>query len=190
GLMYDNPSRWGLTFQTYVQLTMMKAHLCPTTKPLKIMERSLFSARYCFVENLYKQGLMTEYEYVVLDEWFNWIVSNLNISVDMIVYLRTEPEVVYERVKSRSRKEENSVSLDYLKQLHELHEVWLHKNDTFSSTTPIIILDANQSMVKMEEEYKKCKSAIQQKIECLTIQLIVVTSNKSALGSQKEVPTS
>lgn len=42
-----------------------------------------------------------------------------------LVYLRTTPEVVYERMKARGRSEETSVSLDYLKQLHDLHEDWL-----------------------------------------------------------------
>lgn len=41
------------------------------------------------------------------------------------VYLRTTPETVYERMKVRGRSEETSVSLDYLKQLHNLHEDWL-----------------------------------------------------------------
>lgn len=42
-----------------------------------------------------------------------------------LVYLRTTPEVVYDRMKVRGRSEETSVSLDYLKQLHDLHEEWL-----------------------------------------------------------------
>ncbi|KAH9362443.1 hypothetical protein HPB48_020147 [Haemaphysalis longicornis] len=52
--MYKDPKRWGLTFQTYVQLTMMQLHLEPVPSPVKIMERSLHSARYVFVENLHR----------------------------------------------------------------------------------------------------------------------------------------
>ena len=40
-LMYDNPNRFSLAFQTYVQLTMVKLHNKPTDKPIRIMERSL-----------------------------------------------------------------------------------------------------------------------------------------------------
>lgn len=47
------------------------------------------------------------------------------VVVEYLVYLRTTPEVVYERMKARGRSEETSVSLDYLKQLHDLHEDWL-----------------------------------------------------------------
>ncbi|XP_054917945.2 deoxyguanosine kinase, mitochondrial isoform X4 [Dermacentor andersoni] len=52
-LMYKEPKRWSLAFQTYVQLTMMQLHLAPVQTPVKLMERSLHSARYVFIENLY-----------------------------------------------------------------------------------------------------------------------------------------
>merc|ERR1719282_976534 len=50
--MYEDPSRWSMLLQTYIQLTMVQLHNQPCQKPVKIMERSLLSARYCFVENL------------------------------------------------------------------------------------------------------------------------------------------
>ena len=62
GLMYEDPKRWSLTFQTYVQLTMLDLHTRGTTQPgaTKMMERSIYSAKYCFVENLKINGTMPE----------------------------------------------------------------------------------------------------------------------------------
>jgi hypothetical protein len=40
--------------------------------------------RYCFVENLAKEGLMPSAEYVVLDEWFKWIISHLHVGGNLI----------------------------------------------------------------------------------------------------------
>ena len=40
-LMYQDTQRWSLLFQTYVQLTMVQQHMKPSTKPIRIMERSL-----------------------------------------------------------------------------------------------------------------------------------------------------
>ena len=75
-----------------------------------MMERSLFSARHCFVENLHDTGKMSDAEYSVLCEWFDFLAgggaSKVDIGVDLIVYLRTTPETAYERKKSRARKEE------------------------------------------------------------------------------------
>lgn len=54
---------------------------------------------------------MNEVEYIVLDEWFKWIIGNERIKVDLIVYLKTDPQVVYERIKKRSRSEEVGITL-------------------------------------------------------------------------------
>ena len=74
------------------------------------MERSLFSARHCFVENLHDTGKMSDAEFSVLCEWFDFLAGGqlpkIDIGVDLIVYLRTSPETAYERKKARARKEE------------------------------------------------------------------------------------
>ncbi|OWK15559.1 hypothetical protein Celaphus_00004203 [Cervus elaphus hippelaphus] len=111
GLMYQDACRWGLTLQTYVQLTMLDQHTRPQTLPVRLMERSIHSARYVFVENLYRSGKMPEVDYVVLSEWFDWIVKNIDVSIDLIVYLRTTPETCYQRLKMRCREEEKVIPL-------------------------------------------------------------------------------
>ena len=59
---------------------------------------------------------MSEPEYLVLSEWFDYLTSapQMDFHVDEIVYLRTSPEVVYERIKNRNRHEEMKMSLQYL----------------------------------------------------------------------------
>ena len=52
--MYKDPKRWAYLFQNYVLLTMLEAHNTPQTRPMRVMERSVYSARYCFIENLRK----------------------------------------------------------------------------------------------------------------------------------------
>ena len=86
-----------------------------------MMERSLFSARHCFVENLHDTGKMSDAEFSVLCEWFDFLasgqLSKVDVGVDLIIYLRTSPAVAYERKKSRARKEEE-VSFITLSILH------------------------------------------------------------------------
>merc|ERR1711974_454748 len=86
--------------QMYEQLTMLKNHTMETNRPVKLMERSIYSAKYCFAENLRRNGLMAESEYQVLTSWFDHLVNSpeLDLGVDLIVYLRTKPEIARERL--------------------------------------------------------------------------------------------
>ena len=48
---YQEPKRWSMLLQTYVQLTMVQNHSLSCTKPIRIMERSMlrhFQVTGCF----------------------------------------------------------------------------------------------------------------------------------------------
>ncbi|XP_052233765.1 thymidine kinase 2, mitochondrial-like [Dreissena polymorpha] len=158
--MYEDPARWGPIMQSYVQLTMLQLHTKPQVTPVKIMERSLYSGRYCFIENLRRSGTMSSLDYVVLDEWFQWMVTSMNVKVDLIVYLRTQPEVLQKRILERCRPEEQTIPLQYLKDLHKLHEDWLVHQSIFKPPAPVLVLDANQSLMDMQKQYEEEKSTI------------------------------
>jgi len=158
-LMYSDPTRYSLLFQTYVQLTMAKQHSTPCDKPVKIMERSLLSARYCFVENLYEEGKLSDAEYAVLSEWFNFLITSpaFDFSADLIVYLRTSPSVAHRRILSRSRHEESAVPLSYLERLHQLHDDWLlHRTKFQPLKAQVIVIDANAELEEgLNEDYAR-----------------------------------
>lgn len=57
-----------------------------------------------------------------------------------IIYLRCEPEVCYERTKKRSRNEEETIPLDYLKKIHDKHENWIKQERPAN----VLILDTTE----------------------------------------------
>ncbi|XP_005388523.1 PREDICTED: thymidine kinase 2, mitochondrial isoform X5 [Chinchilla lanigera] len=160
GLMYRDACRWGLTLQTYVQLTMLDQHTRPQMSPVRLMERSIHSARYIFVENLYKSGKMPEVDYVILCEWFDWIVKNMNVSVDLIVYLRTTPETCYQRLKMRCREEEKVIPLEYLEAIHQLYEEWLVTGSLFPVAAPVLVIEADHNMEKVLQVLEQNRARI------------------------------
>jgi deoxyadenosine/deoxycytidine kinase len=148
-------------FQSYVQLTALKNPLCTSSLPVKIIERSLYSSHYCFTENFYQTKKLHQAEFELLNEWFNFLTTSpqLNFKVDLIVYLQTHPEKALERIKNRARNEESQISLEYLKQIHDLHENWL-SNHKFSLPAPVLIINANKNLAEMELDYQKYKDVI------------------------------
>lgn len=153
-LMYKDAKRWSLAFQSYVQLTMLQIHAKRQSKPIKLMERSIFSARYCFVENLFNCGSMPSVDHSVLEEWYQWLLANENVNVDLVVYLRASPEICYERLKKRNREEESTVPLSYLTTLHDLHEDWLVKQTSGRVPAPVLVLDANKDISLLRKDFE------------------------------------
>lgn len=82
--MYKDTAKWAMTFQSYVALTMLNMHLRPAPTPVKLMERSLFSARYCFVEHMKRSGTINPVEFEVLEEWFSFMQCQMPIEADLI----------------------------------------------------------------------------------------------------------
>lgn len=78
--------------------------------------------------------------------------------------MRTTPEIVYERMKQRGRKEENAVSLEYLKEIHQIHDDWLYHQTLKSVPSPIITINGDRQLHEMVEEFDKCKNEIFSKV--------------------------
>ena len=52
-LLYEDPKRWSLLLQTYIQLTMLQQHLQPCQAQVKVMERSLLRQRFYYFPDTY-----------------------------------------------------------------------------------------------------------------------------------------
>lgn len=159
-LLYEDPARWSFLFNQYANLTRLKQHKLETNLPVKMMERSLYSTQHIFVKNNYESGYLTDLEYDVLHEWFQYLVTSQNIQVDLFVYLRASPEICLERVRHRARKEEQSLSLKFLEQLHKLHEEMLIHRTDIKLPGHVLVLDANAELTKMHEIYSDMKDEI------------------------------
>ncbi|XP_013859907.1 thymidine kinase 2, mitochondrial [Austrofundulus limnaeus] len=159
-LMYQDPQRWGITLQTYVQLTMLERHLSAASAPVMMLERSIFSAKYIFVENLYRSGQMPEVDYAVLSEWFDWITTNIFLPVDLIVYLQTSPQTCHERLKQRCREEEKVIPLEYLESIHQLYEDWLIRFTSSPVPAPVLVIPSDCDLQKMLHRYEEHRDKI------------------------------
>ncbi|KAL9270764.1 Deoxycytidine kinase-like protein [Drosera capensis] len=126
---YAEPKRYAYTFQNYVFVTrvMQGWESSNGVKPLRLMERSVFSDRMVFVRAVHEAKWMNEMEISIYDSWFDPVVSTLpGLVPDDFIYLRASPDTCHKRMMLCNRSEEGGVSLDYLRDLHEKHESWLY----------------------------------------------------------------
>ncbi len=161
---YRDPQRWAYTFQSYAfvsRILEQEASAKINTKPIQVLERSVYSDRYCFAKNAFELGMMNQLEWKLYQEWFNWLISFCSQRPHAFIYLYTEPEICYERVLKRNRQGEQNVSLEYLRMLHVKHEDWLRYKkdvDTAIREIPVLILEGNydfEHSIETQEEYIK-----------------------------------
>lgn len=158
---YKDSSRWAYTFQSYAFITRVLAleqQIASIKHPIIILERSVYSDRYCFAKNCFELGLMTSLEWKVYQEWFEWLVEERGKKPDAFIYLQTDPEICYRRMLKRSRSEEAAVPLNYLQMLHDKHENWLlHKQEVTRSlvATPVLTLECNEDFEHNALQFKK-----------------------------------
>ncbi len=163
---YSDTKRWAYTFQTYAFITRVlerEQAALQNDKPLQILERSVYSDRYCFAKNCYELGFMTALEWKLYQEWFGWLVEGYMVKPSGFIYLQTDPIVCYKRLLKRNRQEETSVTLEYLQQLHNRHENWLIQKQGITKSiidTPVLVIPVDKDFENDRDVQKAHMSKI------------------------------
>ncbi len=153
---YQEPKRWAYTFETLTMICRVQDYLKEQTdgQP-KIIERSVYSGFYCFALNSYTEGYLTDLEWSIYQEWFSMLVPQKCIPPRGFIYLRVSPEVAYERIKKRNRHAEKTMSLAYLKLIHQRHESFLIRKEGILPhlrRIPVLILDCDDEFENNETQ--------------------------------------
>ena len=153
---YKEPVRYAYTFQNYVFITRClqyknmrdETSSSSSTKDdngsgngnsggaeeerrmgrFRVCERSIFSDRKVFVDSLMDAKWLTDMEFRLYNCWFDALADETLVP-NAFIYLRASPETCKRRLCFRSRGEEEGVTLEYLRQLHEKHENWFREDD-------------------------------------------------------------
>ncbi|KAK4468647.1 hypothetical protein MN116_007833 [Schistosoma mekongi] len=159
-LMYQDQRRWCTPFQSQVIVTLLDRQSKPPTKPVRLLERSIHSSRYCFTENMHNNGSISDADYEELVKIYQWVFKNRSIPIDLIVYLRASPTVCWERLHARKRSGEEDILLKYLEDLHNLHEAWLIERRFGSLPAPVLVFDCNAPLHELLSIYRSHKEQV------------------------------
>lgn len=125
---YADQSRWSYSFQMNAFITRAKKileHYTEKTNKIIILERSVETDRKIFATLLKESGKITEMEWKLYNQWYEWLTNVFPIIPNKYIYLKAKYEISFERMKKRCRKEEDIVPIEYIKRLCEKHDDWL-----------------------------------------------------------------
>lgn len=133
---YADQKSYAFSFQMMAYISRIHTIKEALTKDYDIIitERCVHTDKNVFAKMLYDEGKINNIEYKIYDLWFNEFLKDLP-EIE-IIYLKTSPDIAYERVIKRSRPGE-TIPLEYLANCNKYHNNWL---DNYGN---IHILDGN-----------------------------------------------
>lgn len=154
---YTDTKRWAYTMETWAMICRVLDHIKVQNNPnpYRVMERSIYSGHYCFAKNGYENGVLSELEWTIYLQWVEHLVHKQCKAPMGFIYLKANPETVYQRVIKRNRESEKNLTLDYLKQIHSWHERFLIKKEGLPpelAKVPVLILDCNEEFEKNSQK--------------------------------------
>jgi deoxyadenosine/deoxycytidine kinase len=145
-IFYEDLSKNSFWFQILAYITRLR-NLLNTVKenPNKIIisERSIYTDKFIFAQMLYEQEHLSEIEMKTYSYWFDTFEKETKL--DLVLYVNTEPEECFERIKKRNREEESNISIDYISHCHKKHLDWLE-----NTNIKIIEINGHQSIENIQ----------------------------------------
>ena len=125
---YGDIKRWAFCLETYFLKELFKDMLVvQQAQHTIVQDRSIFEGVYVFVRNNYERGDLSERDYTTFMELFDLMKSQMKMP-DMMIYLRKSVPALIAQIQKRGRDYEQSMQIDYLKDLNEKYEDFIfHK---------------------------------------------------------------
>ncbi len=114
GDYYQNPRRWALGMQIDILMRRVSAVLAANSRrhSVEFLDRSAWGDRI-FARCARDLGLMEAREFDTYDSVFR-AVTGEGVLPDTVIYLYADPQRIWQRIKSRNRPEESSMTIEYL----------------------------------------------------------------------------
>lgn len=145
--VYNNPRKWSFVFQTLVMSDMLQTHI--RSGSTKVIERSLGSTYHVFLRQHHTNKTMSHDGIKILQQWFHTAVDLFPTYPEVIIYLKSSPKFVLERIRKRDRKEERGIDIDYLAQIQTYYDEWLIRKN---KTSRVLVINGEQTMEQILDD--------------------------------------
>ena len=150
---YKDQKKYSFSFQimAYIsRLASLQKAMRENPHAIIITERSIFTDRHVFAQMLHDDGLIEDVEFQIYCKWFNHFMEDIGFCG--MIYVNTDPEVCYERIKSRNRTGEETIPLEYLKKCDDYHKKYTKYYEY--SGVHALYLNGNVNKDTHPEEYE------------------------------------
>jgi deoxyadenosine/deoxycytidine kinase len=122
---YHDMRSWSFHSQIFFLTRRLRIHRQLIDHPgSAIQDRSVYEDAEIFAQNLYRQDLFDERDYISYRELYQ-VLAEFLPPPDLVIYLRASVETLNERIHQRGRDFERRITPEYLAQLNGLYEEWI-----------------------------------------------------------------
>jgi deoxyadenosine/deoxycytidine kinase len=119
---YQDQIKYSFSFQimAYIsRINLLKETIKHNPGVTIITERSLYTDKMVFAKMLYDTHKIEYINYQIYLNLFDTFKNDFN--VNNIIYIKTDPDICYNRILKRARNGENNISVDYLQLCDTYH---------------------------------------------------------------------
>jgi hypothetical protein len=121
---YQDMQRWAFNLQVYYLDARLRQTLAIQQNDRSVVQdRTIYEDAEIFAPNLLAMGLLAERDYETYRNLYHTVVDLIR-PPDLVIYLRASIATLGGMIASRAREYEDSIRIDYLKNLNDLYEQW------------------------------------------------------------------
>ena len=127
--LYKDMRRWSFHSEVFFLARKVRTYrrIINSTRSV-VQDRTIYEDAEIFVENFYREGLMSERDYHTYRELYEVVVELLP-PPNLVIYLKASVPTLMERIALRGRDYEKAISRDYLEKLNALYDEWIERYD-------------------------------------------------------------
>lgn len=138
--MYDKNND---TFKFQVRIWLDRCWVQEKSDKITLMERSPYFIKNTFIELAHELQMINDTEYNMLLDLHK--KTDTLWSCNTYIYLRSNPENCYRRLRKRNRLSEKNITEEYIKKLHESHEENYKRG--IENNMNIIVIDVDDKSI-------------------------------------------
>ncbi len=145
---YEDMQRWSFNLQIYFLNSRFRQVIeIRNSGSSVIQDRTIYEDAYIFAPNLHAMSLMSTRDFDNYRSLFD-LMSKFLQPPDLLIYLRAGVPTLVSQIQKRGRDYENSIRIDYLKNLNDRYEAWISEYNLGK----LLIIDADTLKVNENPE--------------------------------------